>query len=260
MDQRLKGLAALQQRDKVTAYSNLLQESLSTQAPSLIHDLGLIVSNVVNDEQVGLVVARQVLNDLVKSVEDGAIKDMEAQKSLIRKTLEVLQPRLVSFEEQVRSMCKFSTFFLSHVTRVQASALRYKLADILEREEEWAEAARVLMGISMESGNRCVIAMSIYVSAITSRSRTWSEQDRFRLYIRIVRLSLEEEDSVQAETYYNRAALLAPHNTDREQGLMFKLSQARIHDYTRRFLEAAVRYHELSWETDIDEEERLHML
>jgi COP9 signalosome complex subunit 4 len=31
-------------------------------------------------------------------------------------------------------------------------------------------------------------------------------------------------------------------------------------DYSRKFLEAASRYHELSWVAEIDEEERQHML
>jgi COP9 signalosome complex subunit 4 len=78
--------------------------------------------------------------------------------------------------------------------------------------------------------------------------------------VRIIRLLLEDEDSVQAETYYNRAALLAPSTKDQETQLQFKLCQARISDYSRKFLEAARWYHELSWVADIDEEERLHML
>ncbi len=80
------------------------------------------------------------------------------------------------------------------------------------------------------------------------------------MYVRIVRLLLEEEDSVQAETYYNRAASLAHTTNDKELLLGFKLSQARIHDYSRRFLEAAMKYHELSWVAEIDEEERKQML
>jgi len=31
-------------------------------------------------------------------------------------------------------------------------------------------------------------------------------------------------------------------------------------DYSRKFLEAASRYHELSWVAEIDEDERQHML
>ncbi len=78
--------------------------------------------------------------------------------------------------------------------------------------------------------------------------------------MRIVRLLLEEEDSVQAESYYNRAALLVNSTNDRETQLSFKLCQARINDYTRKFLEAATKYHELSWIGEIDEQERIYML
>lgn len=79
-------------------------------------------------------------------------------------------------------------------------------------------------------------------------------------YVRIVRLLLEEEDSVQAETYFNRAQLLVHSTQDKEVLLQFKLCQARISDYSRKFLEAASRYHELSYVGDIDEDERRHML
>lgn len=86
------------------------------------------------------------------------------------------------------------------------------------------------------------------------------EEDKFRVYVRIVRLLLEEEDNVQAESYYNRAANLAHSSSDRETLLQFKLCQARLHDYSRRFLEAASRYHELSYVAEIDEDDRKQML
>lgn len=87
-----------------------------------------------------------------------------------------------------------------------------------------------------------------------------SDSDKLRVYVRIVRLLLEDEDSTQAETYFNRAQLLVHSSNDRETTLQFKLCQARISDYTRKFLEAASRYHELSYVGDIDEDERRHML
>lgn len=86
------------------------------------------------------------------------------------------------------------------------------------------------------------------------------DAEKLRVYVRIVRLLLEEEDSVQAETYYNRAALLVHSTNDKETLLQFKLCQARIMDYSRKFLEAASRYLELSYVGEIDEGERLHML
>lgn len=100
------------------------------------------------------------------------------------------------------------------------------------------------MGISMDSG---------------SASRAVPDSQKLQTYVRIVRLLLEDEDSVQAETYYNRAALLfspSVASTDRETALNFKLCQARIFDYARKFLEAAVRYHELSWMSDVEVDER----
>jgi COP9 signalosome complex subunit 4 len=36
------------------------------------------------------------------------------------------------------------------------NSLRFQLADLLEIEEDWSEAARVLMGISLDSGQRSV--------------------------------------------------------------------------------------------------------
>lgn len=91
-------------------------------------------------------------------------------------------------------------------------------------------------------------------------SSTMADEDKLCVYVRIVRLLLEDEDSVQAESYYNRAALLVHSTSDKETLLQFKLCQARISDYARKFLEAAMRYHELSWVAEIDEDERRHML
>ena len=90
--------------------------------------------------------------------------------------------------------------------------------------------------------------------------RALPDEGKLRVYVRIVRLLLEDEDSFQAERFCNRAALIAHTTTDKEVLLSFKLCQARISDYSRKFLEAASRYHELSWIGEIDESERLHML
>jgi len=141
----------------------------------------------------------------------------------------------------------------------KVNTLRFQLADLLEEEEEWSAAARVLMGISMDSGQRYGVYSALITVAL-SPFRSISDSEKLRVYVRIVRLLLEDEDSVQAETYYNRAALLVHSANDRETTLQFKLCQARISDYSRKFLEAASRYHELSYVGEIDGEERRHML
>ena len=75
-----------------------------------------------------------------------------------------------------------------------------------------------------------------------------------------MRLFLEEEDSTSAETYFNRASLIYHTTTDKVTQLMFKLSQARMFDFGRRFAEASAKYHELSYVGEIEESERFFML
>ena len=141
------------------------------------------------------------------------------------------------------------------------NALSFQLSDLLEEEEEWSESARVLMGISMDSGHRYMFLSYLLMRTLTYFPfRSISDEEKLKIYVRIIRLLLEDEDSVQAETYYNRAASLVNSTNDRETLLSFKLCQARILDYTRKFLEAATRYQELSWAGEIDEQERTFML
>ncbi|KAF8913933.1 hypothetical protein CPB84DRAFT_1757946 [Gymnopilus junonius] len=224
MDAKLAQFSTLSQKDKGPAFISLIPHILAQPPASIPNDLHTLVDTVVNQDAGGLVVGRQVLSELVKVLGEGAIKDVELRKRVVEDTLATVQPRIVSYEEQVNS-------------------LRFQLADLLEEEEDWSGAARVLMGISLDSGQRSI-----------------SDAEKLRVYVRIVRLLLEEEDSVQAETYYNRAALLVHSTSDRETILQFKLCQARISDYSRKFLEAASRYHELSYVGEIDEDERRHML
>ncbi|TFY82725.1 hypothetical protein EWM64_g1292 [Hericium alpestre] len=204
MDQRLSQLTSLTQKDKGPAYLALLSDLFSDpNKPNIAQDIHALVDHVVNEDNAGLIVGRQVFSELVKNLNETTIPNKELRKQIVEDVLTTVQPRLASYEEQ--------------------------LADLLENEEDWNEAARVLMGITLDTSQRT------------------TDEDKLRVYIRIVRLLLEEEDSVQGETYYNRAASLIHSTSDRETVLAFKLCQARISDYSRKFLEAAARYHELSF-------------
>ncbi|CCM01582.1 uncharacterized protein FIBRA_03642 [Fibroporia radiculosa] len=222
MENSLAQISSLNQKDKASAYQSILLDLFARpDQSSLAADIHVLIENVMH-ESVGLVIGRQVLSELVKALEAGRIQDFDLRKQIIQETIHTVQPRIVSYEEQ-------------------ANSLRFLLADQLESQEGWSDAARVLMGISLDSGQR-------------------PDEEKFRIYLRIVRLLLEDEESGQAETYYNRAALLAPSTSDKEALLQFKLCQARISDYSRKFLEAASRYHELSYIADIDEDERRQAL
>lgn len=150
--------------------------------------------------------------------------------------------------------------------------MRLHLADIHESLGDWTAAAQVLSGIPLDSGHRSV-----------------SELTKLRIYVRIARLLLEADDAVGADAHLKRASMVvhavpgtnvgltsntsgsssanAPETSSSDEikegkvlGLQFKLCQARIYDAQRRFAEAAVRFHELSYVADIDEEERTMML
>lgn len=56
-----------------------------------------------------------------------------AQCCLLRSLLDKIQPRVVSYEEQV-------------------TTVREHLANLLEKEEEWSKAAQTLAGIDLDSG------------------------------------------------------------------------------------------------------------
>lgn len=59
----------------------------------------------------------------------------DVSKAVSHFTLEKVQPRVISFEEQVAS-------------------IRQHLAHIFEREGNWKDAANVLVGIPLETGQK----------------------------------------------------------------------------------------------------------
>ncbi|BGP18230.1 hypothetical protein JCM10213_007859 [Rhodosporidiobolus nylandii] len=223
MDAELSRISSLPQKDKSSAYLQLLASTLSAPFdPSFIPSLRSWLSTV-SASDFPQIVARQVLDGFAAAL-DKAMEgeDAERRKETLRMCTEVLQPRANSFEELV-------------------CTLRERYADLLEADEEFPEAAKVLIGIPLESGSR----PDVY---------------KLHVYIRIVRLFLEEEDSTSADTYFNRASLLAHAAKDLETQLQFKLCQARMFDFSRRFADAASKYHEISYVGQIDEAERLQAL
>lgn len=88
-------------------------------------------------ESVSLVITRPVLVDFVGRID--SLKNLEARKQVLTFALDKVHPRAVSFEEQ-------------------AAAIREKLADIYEEEGDNKEAARVLQGINLQSGQRYAVA------------------------------------------------------------------------------------------------------
>ena len=105
MEAKLSHLATLAQKDKTPAYLSLLSETLSrSDTASLPADLHVLIDAVANPDIVGLVTGRQVISELVRSIGAGVITDHQIRKRIVEDALATLQPRIASYEEQVRSL------------------------------------------------------------------------------------------------------------------------------------------------------------
>lgn len=198
----------------------ILHDAASLKGNDRVACLQLFVETMVK-ENVSLVISRQALTEFSNQL--AKLPHNEAQQ-LAHFTLEKIQPRVISFEEQVAS-------------------IRQLLSEIYERQEAWKTAANVLVGIPLETGQK-----------------QYSIDYKLKTYLKIARLFLEDDDPVQAEAYINRASLLQADSHDPELQVLYKVCYARVLDYKRKFIEAAQRYHELSMNTIIHEEERVTAL
>lgn len=90
------------------------------------------ISFTVVNEHVSLVISRQLLTDVGNHLVH--LPD-HVSKTISHFVLDKVQPRVISFEEQVAN-------------------IRQHLSQIYEREENWHEAANVLVGIPLETGQK----------------------------------------------------------------------------------------------------------
>ncbi|RZC35133.1 COP9 signalosome complex subunit 4 [Asbolus verrucosus] len=199
-------------KDQAEKYRVILENILTGSGPELIE--------VVN-ENVSLVISRQILTEisshLMKLPDD-------VSKAVSHYMLDKVQPRVISFEEQVAS-------------------IRQHLADIYERNQMWREAAAVLVGIPLETGQK-----------------QYTVDYKLETYLKIARLYLEDDDPVQAEAFINRASLLQAESRNEQLQIYYKVCYARVLDYRRKFIEAAQRYNELSYRVIVHEDERMTAL
>eukprot|EP00123_Amoebidium_parasiticum_P014127 comp22346_c0_seq1/m.33253 comp22346_c0_seq1/g.33253 ORF comp22346_c0_seq1/g.33253 comp22346_c0_seq1/m.33253 type:complete len:402 (-) comp22346_c0_seq1:277-1482(-) len=205
-------------KDQTAQYRLLLEQVGAAQDPARGQMLTTLITTVAH-ESVALMVSRQFFSDLASLLPR---LPADVLKSTAHTALDIIQPRAVSFEEQV-------------------SEIRMVLAHQYEQEENWAESARVLMAIPLDSGHRQV-----------------SVDSKLDIYLKIAQLYLEDEENVHAEAYLNRASAIVTDTKDPRLKLKHKVTYARILDHRRKFLEAAGRYYELSYL--VDEEERMTSL
>merc|ERR1719189_1866589 len=91
--------------------------------------------------------------------------EREASKIVALYALDVIQPRVISFEDQV-------------------GALRQHLASIYEKEENWRQAAETLIAIPLETGQK-----------------QYPIPYKLETYLKVARLYLEDEDELSSTIY-----------------------------------------------------------
>ena len=114
MDSKLAQISSLPQKDKGPAYVATVNEVLSRTDLSIIAaDVHIIVETVLQDN---VVVGRQVLQELARALGENHIQDLELKKRIVEDTLSLVQPRLVSYEEQVgiKYRCEARTYLYTH--------------------------------------------------------------------------------------------------------------------------------------------------
>ncbi|CAD6893266.1 unnamed protein product [Tilletia controversa] len=197
-----------------------------------------------------------------------AIDSPDTRTNIIDDALERLQPKVLSFEEQ-------------------ATQLRIVLSSILEAEHDWVRAARALQGIPLDGspGQRNVsnlFRLRTYMRIV----RLFIEGDdpiQADIFLKRASLLIHSVPGASSRTFGTldlsaaeaTAAASDPTSSSagtgeqatkeaiqegRELSLHFQLCQARIYDSQKKFAEAAMRFHKLSYVAEIDPSEREHML
>lgn len=209
--------------DRPAGYKQLLDRIVSsaTSPQELILNLEAFIDSILSDA-LGIVAARPLLGAAVEVIKSVADLDLRIQAGTA--ALRSVESQVASFEEQ-------------------DAQLRDILADAYTLQEEYIEAAKVLQGIQLESSQRRI-----------------PDDHKVSVWIRICRLYLEEDDTTSAESYLNRAKNLRHKVSNPELILGFQLSEARILDARRKFLEASQAYHSFSFSAVLEEEERTRAL
>lgn len=210
------------QAERPARYNSILQQIASCSNPSQVSsDLVAFIDSILG-EAIGIVAARPLLGSAVEVIK--SLTSTEAKIDVGTHALRTLESRVVSFEEQ-------------------DALIREIMADAYIEQEDFIDAAKMLQGIQLESSQRKI-----------------SDDAKVRTWMRICRLYIEEDDTTSAESYLNRAKNLLYKVDDTELNLQFHLSQARILDARRRFLDASAAFHSVSFTPALAEEERMHAL
>lgn len=207
---------------RAQGYSQLLDKIFhNPKAPDFADNLTEYVFSLTG-ESVGIVSSRPLLASVIERLE--ALNNPSLDIDIGLQIVSALEHKVASYEEQD-----------THIKKILASAY--------ERREDFRASAEILQRITLNSSQKVV-----------------TSDTRAEIWIRIVRCYLEENDPTSALVYLNRVKNILHDVQASTTRLQFQLSQARILDSQRNFLEASNAYQAFSNESAIDADERLQAL
>nr|XP_060511831.1 COP9 signalosome complex subunit 4 [Panthera onca] len=225
-------------KDLAGKYRQILEKAVQLSGAEQLEALKAFVEAMVN-ENVSLVISRQLLTDFCTHLPN--LPDSTA-KEIYHFTLEKIQPRVISFEEQVKI---YNSLVTNCLPSLEMSIL---ISTHVWRKNTFFTTPK----------NFLDKIFSHYIFVLYPRQ--YNVDYKLETYLKIARLYLEDDDPVQAEAYINRASLLQNESTNEQLQIHYKVCYARVLDYRRKFIEAAQRYNELSYKTIVHESERLEAL
>nr|CAD2208781.1 unnamed protein product [Meloidogyne enterolobii] len=195
--------------DRVLSLNNV--PNVSVESSQLIEILQKLVETVVNNESTSMVVSRQFIADIADRLKLIVAHNNDLVINLANVVLNQLQARAIAYEEQ-------------------SNQIRIILADSYEKTGNFEQAARTLVAIPLETGQR-----------------GYRPDFKMELYLRITELFLEAGNILEADRHVKRASLLQQDVKD-NGGLLLRYSAlyARVFDRQGQFIEAASRYYEIS--------------
>jgi len=128
----LLNLKGLSHKELIEKYQAVLTEIVKLESPAERHEAVRSFVDALINESVGLVISRQLFADLCALLT--SVSTDEA-KLIANYALEKIQPRAISFEDQVTSYRQF-------------------LAEVYEKEGDWKKAASMLSGIPLETSQK----------------------------------------------------------------------------------------------------------
>ena len=222
----IDSIANASQDAKPRLYNSILDRisSSDTSTEQLTSDL-IAFSDSILAGSLSIVATRPLLTKFIQNL-------AKAQPGIVitvgSHVLNSFQSQLTTFEEQ-------------------EALLREALCTAYEAQEEYTSAAKALQGIHLDTSQRHI-----------------ADEAKVQVWIKIVRLYLEDDDTVSAEQALNKIKNLSSSNQtlagNPSLKLHYQLSQARILDARRKFLDASAEYLNVSLSPDVAEDDRLQAL